>query len=169
MQPTNQEIKELSKLVQRQRDLEKEISQLEAQLKARNTHLEQVSKTDIPDLMGQLGISSITLEDGSKVVVEKIYAAHISVEHQEEAYQWLRDNGHEGLIKSLLQINFGRLELAQMQALATELQQRGLALESKKSIHHNTLKAFVKEQIENAKPIPHDTFGIFVGSQSKIV
>ena len=49
-----------------------------------------------------------------------------------------------------------------------DLETKGFHPESKTHIHASTLKAFVKERVENGKPIDLDLFGAFVAKTADI-
>jgi hypothetical protein len=48
------------------------------------------------------------------------------------------------------------------------LQDQGFDPETKTHIHPATLKAFVKERVENGKPIDLDMFGAFIANAAEI-
>ena len=50
------------------------------------------------------------MKDGSNVEIKPFYTGTISKEKQEEAFEWLRDNGYEDLIKNQVIVKFGRAE-----------------------------------------------------------
>ena len=49
-----------------------------------------------------------------------------------------------------------------------DLENKGYHPESKTHIHSSTLKAFIKERVENGKPIDLDLFGAFVAKTADI-
>jgi len=65
-------------------------------------------------------------------------------------------------------VNFGKDEDRQAEHAVDTLKQLGLIPSVKQAVHPSTLKAFVKEQLTQGKDIPSETFGIYVGSRSKI-
>jgi hypothetical protein len=61
-------------------------------------------------LFEERGVKSIKMKDGQSVEIKPFYTGTISKEKQEEAFEWLRDNGYEDLIKNQVIVKFGRAE-----------------------------------------------------------
>ena len=90
--------------------LEEEIEQLQEQLKAKATAARKLSQEIIPARMSELGLESLTLKDGSSVKIKQLVHAAIPIPYREEAFKWLRDNGHGDLIKNEISASFGKGE-----------------------------------------------------------
>ena len=103
-------LKEMADLCAEQASLEEEMRQLEEQLKAKAKAARKLSQEIIPAKMSELGLESLTLKDGSSVKVKQLVQASIPVRHREEAFKWLRDNGHGDLIKNQVSATFGKGE-----------------------------------------------------------
>ena len=114
--------------------------------------------------------------DGSKVSVKPYYAASISAENEVGAFAWLRENGHDYIIKHNLQIQFGKGEDSECERVKEELANLNVNYIEKAGVHPQTLKAFVKEQIEllssrlgTTEQFPMKLFNVFIGNKTKIV
>ena len=118
--------------------------------------------------MQSAGLNQIVLSTGEKISINEFYNAHISKANQEVAYQWLVENGHEGLIKNEVLLKFGREESTVVDETVSALQSRGLSPEVRQSVHPSTLKAFVKERVTDGKPIDLDMFGAFIANAAEI-
>ena len=118
--------------------------------------------------MQQAGVSKLTLDDGTSVEVSPYYYAKIQEAKKEEAFRWLRENSHGDLIKNNLSISFGKGEDSSAVKLKTELESKGLVVDQKQDVHWQTLRGFVKEQIEKNKTIPSETFGLYIANRTKI-
>ena len=81
-------------------ETQKKMAAIDEQLKTLKATENTLSEQTIPDLMHRAGVSLIKLDDGSKVEVKPFYSARIPVSRTEEAFTWLRDNGHGDLIKN---------------------------------------------------------------------
>ena len=127
-----------------------------------------VSEQELPDAMQEVGLTEITLSTGEKISVKEFYNAHISKANQAVAYKWLVDNGHESLIKNDVLLKFDRGEAEKVDQTVSALKARGLAPEVRQSVHHSSLKAFVKEQFTAGNDIPTEPFGIYIGSKAII-
>ena len=150
------------------RQTEKEIEDLEKDLKARKEKLLKLTDQEMPSLMAEMGISSLTLEDGAVVKVTQTYGASILVENRPKAYDWLRDHGYDDIIKNTVACQFGRGEDDRAIKFAEFASKNGFAPEQKTEIHPQTLRAFVKERVENGDEFPMELFGAYVGQRATI-
>jgi hypothetical protein len=91
---------------------------------------------------------------------EDVYAS-IPKGNEENAYEWLNENGFGGIIKHVVSASFGKEEDSRAAEFVKAAQELGLTPEDKRSIHSATLKAFVKEQLAQGKNIPLELFGAF--------
>ena len=165
---TDGELSIVSNLANKQLKLATEVSELEANLKAKKEELRLTSEQELPDAMQSAGLTQITLSTGEKISINEFYNAHISKANQEKAYEWLVSNGHEGLIKNEVLLKFGREESEVVDETVSALQSRGLSPEVRQSVHPSTLKAFVKEQFTSGNDIPTEPFGIYIGTKATI-
>jgi hypothetical protein len=167
--PGGDKLSILAAFAQEMRDLEVEIAEIEAKLKAKNDELSGLVEHRIPDFMDELGLSELRLKDGSKVIVDSGYVANISKERQDEAFKWLRDNGHGSLIKHVLAVNLKK-DMEKVQAELVEVfKDKGVNFEDKESVHASTLKAFVNEQMsKEGSKLPQELFGVFPIRKAKI-
>ena len=108
------------------------------------------------------------MEDVSSIKVNRFYSASIPKDRQEEAFTWLVDNGYGDLIKNVVATNFVRGQEEVAVSFAEELNDRGMAVNTKKWVEPMTLKAFVKDQTEQGKAVPNDLFGLYIGEKAKI-
>jgi len=165
---TDGELNTVSTLANKQLRLATDVAELEANLKAKKEELRLTSEQELPDAMQSAGLTQITLSSGEKISINEFYNAHISKANQEKAYQWLIENGHEGLIKNEVLLKFGREESLVVEETVSALQSRGLSPEVRQSVHPSTLKAFVKEQFTSGNDIPTEPFGIYIGTKATI-
>ena len=165
---TDNELATVSSLAQKQLDLANEVSGLEDMLKAKKEELRLTQEQELPDAMSAAGLTQITLSSGEKISINEFYSAYISKANQQQAYQWLLDNGHEGIIKNEVSLKFNRGESDIVDETVLALKSRGLAPEVKQSIHPSTLKAFVKEQLTTGNDIPTEPFGVYIGTKAII-
>jgi len=159
--PSNDSIKQIADLAQRQLDLLQKIEQVEADLKLLNEDLRVVSEVDLPTAMFEAGVSSFTLDNGMKVSTKEDVYASIPKDKESTAFAWLNTNGFGGIIKHVVSASFGKEEDARAKELIAAAQSLGLNPEDKRSVHSATLKAFVKEQLAQGKNIPLELFGAY--------
>lgn len=144
------------------------VEELEEQLKEAKRELRSLTDEKLPQLLLELGVSEFKLEDGTKVTVKNIYGATIPAARREEAYQWLRDHGHGDMIKNVISASFGMGEDQLAQKFKDTAKENGLICEQKMSVHSQTLKGFVRGEIEKGRDVPQDLFGVFVSQRAII-
>ena len=150
------------------RSTEEVISDLEEVLKTTKAKLLKLTDEDLPALMEEMGISSLTLDDGSVVKVTRTYGGSILVENRPKAYEWLREHGYDDIIKNTVMCQFGRGEDDRAKGFAEFAAEKGFAPEQKTEIHSQTLRAFVKERIEKGDAFPMELFGAYIGQRAII-
>jgi len=150
------------------RDKEARISDLEQTLKEQKKELLKLTDEEMPSMLAEIGMSSFALDDGSTVEVKQTYGASILVDKRPEAYEWLRDHGHDDIIKNTVLCQFGRGEDDQAGAFAAFAQKQGFIPEQKTEVHPQTLRAFVKERCETGEEFPMELFGAWVGQRAVI-
>tara|TARA_R100001126_G_C4878760_1_gene177781 strand:- start:1598 stop:2143 length:546 start_codon:yes stop_codon:yes gene_type:complete len=161
-------VKSISELCNRLLDLQEQARRIEDNLKSKNDEIRVLSEQEIPNLMQEAGVSEFKLADGSSVSVKPFYAAKIPVSKTDEAFQWLTGNGYGDLIKNTVSLNFGKSEDNVANSLVEDLKSKGHNVSQKKKVEPQTLKAFVKEAIQNGQNVPMDLFGIYISNKTTI-
>lgn len=159
--------KSLSHLVRQLETLNKDLEQAEAAVKAIKQQRHKIQTENIPDLMGEMGMTRIDVDEVS-VTIKPFVSASIPKDRRDEAYQWLRDNGLDDIIKNDVILSFGKDEDTKARDMMLDLEKQGFHPESKTHIHAMTLKAFVKERVEKGLPIDLDMFGAYVAKTAEI-
>ena len=163
-------LESVAELLRQQLKMESEIELSEATLKDLKEKHRKLSGEIIPARMQELGMTSTTMTDGSKVdVVEDIYVS-IPKDPEKSAacYEWLEDNGLGDIIKNSVGISFGKGEGNMAKHLQETIKEMGLIPEVKVSVHPSTLKATIKKWHEEGKSVPDNTFSLFIGQKTKI-
>ena len=95
-------LESVSSLLQEQLKIETEIEIAELELQNKKEKFRKLSEEIIPSKMTELGMTSTTMLDGSKVdVVENIYVSIPKDPDKSRAcYNWLEDNGLGDIIKN---------------------------------------------------------------------
>jgi len=150
-------------------ETQKKIEATEEELKKLKDVETNLSEQTIPNLMQQAGVELIKLEGGISVEVKPFYSARIPASKSEEAFQWLRDNGHGDLIKNQVSLEFGMKQDNEAKSIIEELKSKGLPVKQKTTVHPSSLRGFVREQIQDlGKDVPADLFGTYVANKTKI-
>lgn len=128
-----------------------------------------IAREDLPELLREAEVKELKLEDGTKVKLTENAIVSIIAAKKPEAHAWLEAGGFGGLIKTQVTVAFDAADREEAVKLATELQEKFPgAVEVSADIHASTLKAFVKEQLEEGKTFPEDLFSVFPYSEAKI-
>jgi hypothetical protein len=159
--PKEEKLSELAKAIKIMANLEDEIQCMTDNLKKLDEEYANVQRNIIPDIFDEIGISDFTMADGTKVRVDRDYAASITEANKSEAFAWLEKEGHEDIIKHDVVIKLKKGENETYKEVVNDLQLMGVDFNDKEYVHPLTLKAFVKEQMTNGSDIPQETFGIF--------
>ena len=150
-------------------ELEELVEEKQASLKATQKELKVLSEEDIPALLSEVGLSEITLTNGQKISTNAYYYGRITEHNQQEAFEWLQDNGHGDIIKNVISVSFGRDEDVNAEKLLSNLQDNGYSTNGKKWVEPMTLKAFIREQVESGNDLPLETFNVYVGQKTRII
>jgi hypothetical protein len=166
--PKQEDLAGVAELGYRQVNLTAELAAIENELALKKEELRQVVEIELPESMLNLGLTSFSLSDGSKISVKTFYRGSISKAREVEAFTWLHKNGHEDLIKNEVKCTFGKGEDDKALVMMAEMDDLGFDYENKKAVHPSTLKAFVREQLERGNKLPLDILGVYVGQKSEI-
>ena len=161
-------LKTVSELARAIAAKEVQVADLDRQLKDAKKELLKLTDEDLPASMAEMGLASFTLDDGSQIDVKPTYGASILVDNRPKAYEWLRDNGYDDIIKNNVSVSFGRGEDDLANAFKAVAEKEGYLPQQETSIHAGTLKAFVRERIEAGDEFPMELFGAYVGQRAFI-
>lgn len=165
-QPT---IERLVGLAAEAKDLEAQLIADNIALAEKQDKLDKILRERIPDIMEELGLEDFKMVDGSKITVKDDVKCSISEERKPAAFEWLRENEYDGIIKTNVAVAFGKGEAADAERAREVLIEAGFTdAEITDSVHHSTLKSFVKERLEAGTNIPLETFGVFEFRIAKI-
>lgn len=161
-------LSQVSQLVRKQIALEKRVEDLEEELKLAKENLRQVAEQDLPMALHEIGMKEVKMDDGSVVSVSNFYNVSIPKDKTDQAFDWLRTNGHGDLVKNVVSATFGRAEDNVAKDLIGKLSDEGYNVSQKQWVEPMTLKAFAKEQVEQGSDIPTDLFGLYIGEKAKV-
>jgi len=159
--------RQLSDLVRKLRSVEDQIADAELHLKSLKAEKHKLSIENIPALMDEMGVERLDV-DGVTVTRKMMVHASIPVDRREEAFDWLRSEGLDDIIKNDVSLSFGKGEDNLAGDVIGMLRDRGFDPSTKTHIHPSTLKAFVKERVTDGKPIDLDMFGAFIANAAEI-
>jgi hypothetical protein len=166
--PQQEDLSKIAALADQQRTLEDRVKKGEEYLKQLKEELRNVQEVQLPDAMLQCGVREFKLENGLKISIKKFYQGKITDDHRDEAFGWLKQNGHDDIIKNIVNMQFGKGEDSKASAVLELLQANGYVAVNEKSVHPMTLKAFIREMVESGADLPLETFGVYIGNKAEI-
>ena len=120
---------------------------------------------DIPELLAKMRLDECTTASGIKIKVKRDIKASLPgqdrVEDRLNAFRWLVEQGHGGVIKNNVTVALDRGADERADALVVELRGKGFDVESKKDVHASTLSALARELIAAGKIIPTKIINLF--------
>lgn len=163
--PNPDRLEDLRKLVARARDLELTKKELEERLEEVKSALygrEGLYHKLMPEMMDDIGVAKIALAaEGNLPAVEAktqpFYAASIPTgwpaEQRQDAFDYLDSTGHGDLIKTEVTLAFPREQRARALEFVKLAKKFG-SPDMKENVHHMTLTAWLREQVEIKRVIP---------------
>lgn len=153
------------------RKLTRLIIETEDNLKSLKEAHRRIVEQDLPEAMDEVDMTEFKFEDGTKVKVSTFYSASIPEDRKDEAFGWLKENDCESLIKGEVKVSFskGEFEIAQeFLQFIRGFNAKAINPDYKESVHWQTLRAFVRERVEEGASLPLDLFGVFIGRKAEI-
>lgn len=158
----------ISALAQKQVREQAAVAKLENDLEAAKLRLKKVQEEELPAAMQEIGMSEFKLSDGTKVSIKNDVYCTIPKDDGGRALNWLRGHNFGGLIKNQVIAEFGKGEDENALEVVQTLANMGVHAEQKQTVHPQTLKAFVKEQMEKGNELPLDYFNAFTVAKAKV-
>jgi hypothetical protein len=155
------------------RDFYLQKAELENRIKEVSRKITDVERHELIDMFDNAGISGIDVDaDGNhpafRAERSTVYGAKIPDERRLEALQWFEQTGHGDLVKSVITIQFGMQEHEERLRVMKILSNNGVEYYTNESVHHMTLKAFIKGELQKSHVIPMDLLGAYVFDEVKI-
>ncbi len=161
---------ELSRLGTALTQAQANVKELETSLALAKKEVVNLSETQIPELMDEVGLTRFTTREGIPFKVSDQVFASITKAKKAAALAWLDNNGHGQIMKRKVIVEFDREQEDAANELTASLVgdygDDGVLCD--KSVHASTLKAWAREQLEAGADIPLELFGIHVRRIAKI-
>src|SRR6266576_2189196 len=168
------ELRGLTELVTMQMAAEAELAILEETEKRTKERLNKLQMELVPNKMQELGLTSISLSNGANVKVEDHFSAGIPTQEsirkdvtkagrRVECFKWLKENDGVDIIKSEVVITLTKGQEKELQRIAKILEKNKVPFNLLDEVHWQTLRSFLKEQIQQGRDVPRDLFSVFEG------
>lgn len=165
--PSDDKLNAVSNLIEAQVTAENLVSEIDSDLKEAKEHLRLIREERLPEAMRIAGVIDFTTTDFYSVSLKDVYYANIKPDNQIDAFAWLKEEGHDDIIKNDVNLSFGRGEEQLAIDAVDRLVAAGYTPSTKKHIHWQTLRAFVKEQMIKGVNLP-DSIDVHVVPTTKV-
>lgn len=166
--PGEEKLGALTTAITKMAALELGIKKKSEELQLLSEEYNRLTRETIPDMFDEFGMSKFSLVNGVEIQVKREFVSSITEDKKPEAFGWLEKNGHSAIIKHDIVVKLKKGEQEIQQQIVEDLDLMGVTYDDKEYVHPQTLKAFVKEQMENGTDIPQEAFGIFPVRIAKI-
>jgi seryl-tRNA synthetase len=157
----------LTNLVTQLQKVEAEIQDAEDAVKSLKAEKRRLAEELIPSKMEEMGVEKFETRNAA-ITIKPIVHASIPQARKEEAFNWLRSEGHGDIIKNEVAVAFAMGQDNQAGAVLDDLRQQGLDPKQKTFVHPSTLKAFVKDCLENGTKVDLDMMGAYVAKTAVV-
>lgn len=151
---------DINKLYAMAKEFAKEVEKAEAALADAKARHRLVVEDQLPKIMADMGVTSFTSADGTKIEVVKHLENSIPAARKKEAIEWLIAHDHADVIKSEVGVTFPVKEREAAKSLMAKLAvtyggQVGIA----EWVEPATCKAVLRKRLEAGESVPMDLFG----------
>lgn len=136
----------IADLAKQQLEAERAVAEAEEELKRRKAILRDIAEVQLPEAMAEMDLAKFETSDGLRIQIKEDVHAGIAKERMAEAVLWLRKHGHEKILKH--QFTIVPDDDGTAERIEQLLQKAGVDAAHKPTIHHMTLKSWVKAQLE---------------------
>lgn len=150
----------------------REAASLAEYLTTLTKEITMLRENTLPDAMAAAGLEKFTLKDGTEIKVGDFMRGSLPKEESARrlALDWLIENEAEDLIKTNIELRFGRgkEEKKRLAELRKLLKKQKLEFIDEETVHPQTLCAFGRERLKANDPLPLATLGLYAGRSAKI-
>ena len=166
--PSDEQLKTISKLAERQLAAEKQVEILDAELTAAKQNLQVIRENLLPDAMRGCNLEMFKTSSGAMIEIKENIYASITEANRPKALSWLRNHNHGAIIKQVLSVPFTGADKDTEKELKNILKEKDIEYETKMGVHARTLTAWVKEQLRQDNEVP-DSISYYEQRISKVV
>lgn len=156
-------LSKLTAMYERWRDLDLQVSDLEAQLKVAKDAKRQIEEKDFPDLFDEVGITSFEAANGKKISLkEKLYGSLPAKEEDREVAiaEVERLDGRDIFVAEV-NVKYPKGQTEHAEEVVQKLQSNGDPATLKVGVHASTYQAWAREQLANGANPDLSKLGLF--------
>jgi hypothetical protein len=142
----------------------RELENVEARAKTIRAEINDLEHVQLVDLMDEAGVDSVGLpaegnEPAEDYELRPYYHAVLprdpeTDEPRQEGLDWLEKHRHGDLVKTIVTVRLGLGDRKLAKQVSAALKKLGVDYDERRSVPHQTLTAFVREQIEKYQRTP---------------
>ena len=150
----------ISVLADEMHALDKEIAESVLTTKKLTEQHRQIAEEQLPEMFEEVGMQELKTRSGLPLKLRKKVFASLSKGRKPKAIAWLDENGHGGMVKRNVVIEFDKTRMDKVDALFRLIGKGWPNHRTELDVHSATVKAFVTAQLKDGKAIPMETFGV---------
>lgn len=130
-----------------------------------------IKSKELPEALAELGTTEFVDPDtGFKAELSSFVSGSLpkEIEPREKAINWLSEHDGEGLIKTEVNLAFGKSEHNMAMDLVGRLRDEGFTVQIESGVHAQTLQAFARERLANGEDVDTEVLGLYVGNIAKV-
>lgn len=158
-------------------ELNKEIAQLEEEVKQFNKRKKRLEEVEIPYILRDLGVGRFDFEDGTRLTTEAF--CHGTFKNAtEEGKEFVLNNGGAELLKTEVSVFFDKKAHNEALSFVADLRDQGLDPDVSEAIHPQTYAAYGRELLkdyeqklekgQDARYPPFRDLGLYAGRKAKV-
>jgi len=177
--PDENTLETLKKKADEANEVQQIIDELEAQLSDAKARYRELTEREMVSIMMDLRMKKLTLDSGESLDLSEFFAGSLNKSTDKDAgLRWIQGNGGLDLIKTDVNLSFGKSEHNMAVDLVECLRERGYDPAVEEGVHHSTLASFAREKMreyydalengETAQEPPLEMLGVYHGHKVKI-
>lgn len=169
--PTDALFNRLHRLVEDYDRAQREVNELEAQLKRAQERVRDLRERMLPEVMATTGQRVLTVRDRKLTLVDEVRASlPKDPEKRAAALSWVDGNGHGSIVKRRIVVAFDRDHEAWARKVERNLRRykEPLDVAVDRDIHHSTLKSWIGQMLAEGVDVPLPLFQGFIQPIVKI-
>lgn len=168
--PAADQLKSLETMIGEAVSFAEQVEAAELLVKHLKSEQKELLEKTIPDAMASAGVDSFKTKGGVSVSVRDFVNGSLpkGLAERKAAIEWLTDAGAVGLLKTKLELEFGRGDHNWAQEVKSKLDAVGASYKEKEDVHPQTLAAFARERMKNGEPVDLQALGLYAGRAAKI-
>jgi hypothetical protein len=154
------DVREIVEKIEELRLAESRLDEAKDLVKAWEIEVETLASGIIPEMMRNLGVSSLKLTDGTEFAIKPVLSVKSIADKRGEIIEWLERNEGRNLVKTRVSVAFAREHREDAERFLAE-KCAGMEAGAEAWVEPMTLRKFVGDRLEAGKSVPSDLFDVY--------